>query len=81
MTSAITTVSTGTSLKKKLTSVSSRFVDADVIAAAVVLLALVDVDARRHVVQLVPFHADAGRHAVDHVTLVIATVISRTHDR
>ena len=51
------------------------------VAAPVVLLALVDVDARRDVIQLVPFDADTGWHAVDHVTLVIATVIRRTNDR
>ena len=64
-----------------LTSISSRLVDADVIASAVVLFAFVDVDARRHVLQLVARRADAGRNAVDDVALVIATVVRRAKDR
>ncbi len=67
-------------MSKKLTSVSSGLVDADVVAPAVVLLALVDVDARRDVVELIPGRADARRDSVDHVTLVVAAVVRRTVD-
>ncbi len=69
------------SVKVLLTSISSWLVDADVIASAVVLFALVDVDARRYILQLIARRADAGRNAVDDVALVIATVVRRAKDR
>ena len=65
----------------ELTSVGSRLVDADVLASAVVLLALVDVDASRDVIELVSGGADARRHAVDDVALVVAAVVRRAVHR
>ena len=68
------------SQKNVRTSVSAGLVDADLIAAAVILLTLVDVDASRDVVKLVPGSADARRDPVNHVALMIAAVVSRTVD-
>ena len=56
------------------TCVSSRFVDAFVDAAAVVHSALIVVDARRHVLDVVSLVAEARRHARHHAALVIAAV-------